>query len=527
MTVRTPLKLDSDNSLIEMTAGEIGRIVRHCKYLYGQNPSVGVTWIDSSGTLGTLSDTRVIAGATSTSTTSLPSESTTAEPGSASDDYARMSDSAASSTTATPDTNNLAFPCYQVSGSIYAMTDSDLYDTFIHPAVTQLVDGTDQPGTFRIHTASTLASHTVVGGSKSVVTVPTFVSSQTSSTTSLTYPTGIEANDIILFTQCQATVSSYAVPTDTVAGTYTQSAVDNADAPSFQICYKVANGDESGTTLSWAESSSATICQVWRGCDYAGTPLEIGGAKSRLTATYDWDYITTTTDNNIIIQVLFLDNDTTTISFADTSSTNVITRARSGASIGSAANFQRFAGTHQPPEATGSSDYWHARAIVLRGEPVTETVNPIFLDSRADTTLYSAGGIGEQLDQPITISEFFLMQTDADSDETFPLPVYIRTDLDSAAQSWVGIQEYDSASINNILSNSIRHVASTVSPSIISYNIDGAGNNRGTGITNTILSGGSGTHVTRQVDADDYRAQEIPDGSPTTVSTSYLRITKA
>jgi len=526
MTARTPLKLDSDNSLIEMTAGEIGRIVRHCKYLYGLNPSVGVKWIDSSGTLGTLTDTRVIAGVMSNDNASFPNETTTAEPGSTSNDYARMSDSAVSATVATPDTNNLAFPCYQIAGNIYAMTDSDLYDTFIHPAITELVDGTDQPGTFRIHTASTLAGHTVIGGSKSVVSVPTFVSSQTSSTTSMTYPSGIQANDIIVFAQCQDTVGTYAVPTDTVTGTYTQSEGYNSDNPSFQICYKVANGDESGTTLSWSESSSATICQVWRGCDYAGTPLEIGTRKGSSGSTYNWNYVTTTTDNNTILQFMFLDDDNTTISFGDASSTNVITLGRTAASIGSAANFQRYAGTHQPPNSTGTADAYQTQVVVLRGETVTETTNPVFLDSRADTTMYSAGGIGEQLDQPVTVTEFYLMQTDADSDETFPLPVYIRTDLDSAAQSWVGIQEFDSASISDIFSNSIRHVATSVSPSIISYNIDGAGNNRGSGITDTILTGGSGTRVTRQVD-DDYRAQELPDGTPSTATTSYLRITKA
>ena len=37
---------------------------------------------------------------------------------------------------------------------------------------------------------------------------------------------------------------------------------------------------------------------------------------------------------------------------------------------------------------------------------------------------------------------------------------------------------------------------------------------------------GSGNRQTRQV-GDDYRAQEFPNGSPTTVNTYYLRINKS
>ena len=38
---------------------------------------------------------------------------------------------------------------------------------------------------------------------------------------------------------------------------------------------------------------------------------------------------------------------------------------------------------------------------------------------------------------------------------------------------------------------------------------------------------GSGNYQTRFVHADDYRAQEFPDGSPTTINTYYLRLIKA
>ena len=44
-------------------------------------------------------------------------------------------------------------------------------------------------------------------------------------------------------------------------------------------------------------------------------------------------------------------------------------------------------------------------------------------------------------------------------------------------------------------------------------------------MVNTILDG-SGNRQTRQVD-DDYRAQEFPNGSPSTAATHNLKITKA
>jgi len=42
----------------------------------------------------------------------------------------------------------------------------------------------------------------------------------------------------------------------------------------------------------------------------------------------------------------------------------------------------------------------------------------------------------------------------------------------------------------------------------------------------TILNG-SGNYQTREVNTDDYRAQEFPDGSAVTAATYYLRIHKS
>ena len=54
----------------------------------------------------------------------------------------------------------------------------------------------------------------------------------------------------------------------------------------------------------------------------------------------------------------------------------------------------------------------------------------------------------------------------------------------------------------------------------------GSGNTRGSGIADTRLNG-SGNYQTRFVNTDDYRAQEFPNGSATTIATYYLRINKS
>ena len=63
---------------------------------------------------------------------------------------------------------------------------------------------------------------------------------------------------------------------------------------------------------------------------------------------------------------------------------------------------------------------------------------------------------------------------------------------------------------------------------LLSYNLgaSGSGNERGSGMGDTILNG-SGNYQTREVNTDDYRAQEFPNGSAVTAATYYLRIHKS
>ena len=90
------------------------------------------------------------------------------------------------------------------------------------------------------------------------------------------------------------------------------------------------------------------------------------------------------------------------------------------------------------------------------------------------------------------------------------------------------IQEYDTSTFESLVQEWIRYTAASSTDGYkITYSLgsSGSGNTRGTAIVNTILNG-TGNYQTRQVD-DDYRAQEFPNGTPTTANTYNLRIIKS
>ena len=311
MAVRTPLYNNSGN-LQEMTSGMIDEIIDQIVYQYSTNPSVVLSVTGSGGSLGTIADTRLQAGAVSTSVSAFPSEATTQEPQTVTTNFSKI-DSNNDSTSIVADTGR-TFPIYQSSGNIYAMSLTDFNDTFIHPAIDLLVAGTtttQQGGTYFISTSSSVAGATEVSGSSTAV----------------------------------------------------------------------------------------------------------------------------------------------------------------------------------------------------------------FTDTRADTSAYSAGTIGDHaLDNPTSITNFYLHRIDGSDTAYSQTPMFIRGDGD--------LQVYPEATWESLILSHVRHVATSSTDGFaVSYSLS-SGTTRGSGMTNTILNG-SGNYQTRFVGADDYRAQEFPDGVATTSATTFLRITKS
>ena len=144
----------------------------------------------------------------------------------------------------------------------------------------------------------------------------------------------------------------------------------------------------------------------------------------------------------------------------------------------------------------------------------------IFTDTRADTGAYSAGSIPETQDQPTTITNYYLHKITG-SQITYTEPYF----LDGSNN----IKEFTTAAFDSLLQEWMQYTAvSSGDGYSLSYNIgsSGSGNTRGSGMADTILNG-SGNYQTRQVNNDDYRAQEFPNGSATTAATYYLRINKS
>ena len=148
------------------------------------------------------------------------------------------------------------------------------------------------------------------------------------------------------------------------------------------------------------------------------------------------------------------------------------------------------------------------------------SATPVYTDTRADTSLYTAGGIGETLDQPTNITQYYLHKNIRTS-ETLTYPLKIRSDND--------LQVYPNSDFDAMIENLMVYTAlASTDGYTIRYELGTSTSNfsKGTGIADTRLNG-SGNYQTRFVHADDYRAQEFPDGSPTTINTYYLRLIKA
>ncbi len=145
------------------------------------------------------------------------------------------------------------------------------------------------------------------------------------------------------------------------------------------------------------------------------------------------------------------------------------------------------------------------------------SATPVFINTQADTSAYSAGDIPEDLDQPTTVTSYYLYKIDGVSPST-NIPLYIRSADDD-------LQSYTDTNFKTYLKEWMKKTAADSSDGFkiaYSYTI---GLNRGSGMADTILTG-SGDYQTFKAGEDDYRAQEFPNGTPSTANTWFLKISK-
>jgi len=177
--------------------------------------------------------------------------------------------------------------------------------------------------------------------------------------------------------------------------------------------------------------------------------------------------------------------------------------------------------------ASQGGTYHISTSTSVLGSTLVSSI-PVFADTRADTAAYTASGLGseydgvsgEVLDQPTTVTSYYLHQLLG----TPAIPSVIPTYIDSNNN----LKQYSVAEIGNLMGDYVRHQAVSSSTGFkISYNIDGSGTTRGTAMVNTILTGGSGNYQTKVAGANDYRAQEFPDGTVSTANTYNFKILKS
>jgi len=141
--------------------------------------------------------------------------------------------------------------------------------------------------------------------------------------------------------------------------------------------------------------------------------------------------------------------------------------------------------------------------------------SPIFWDTQADISDYTAAGIAETRDQPETVTNYYLHKSNGTA-VTAPTPMYIDSNQN--------LKEYTAAELDVVLKEVIRYTSVNLTSNKLRFYIGGTGTTLGTGIVNKKYNGDSGQQQLQV--GDDYRTQRFPAGASVAVNTYYLKARK-
>jgi hypothetical protein len=148
------------------------------------------------------------------------------------------------------------------------------------------------------------------------------------------------------------------------------------------------------------------------------------------------------------------------------------------------------------------------------------SATPAAVNSVSNLAAYSAGGIGETLKQT-TDTNYYIAKTDYAFDDDYFEPIELNLPLyvDSGSED---IKQHTPASWTTLLSPFLKYyLAGGSAAHRISYNVDGAeGDVAGTAYFDSRRTPTGTGYNTRFVNANDYRAQEFPTGTESTVTGS-------
>jgi hypothetical protein len=172
-------------------------------------------------------------------------------------------------------------------------------------------------------------------------------------------------------------------------------------------------------------------------------------------------------------------------------------------------------------DATTNGTYTIATAAsVTNYTEVSGANTPVFIDTRANAAAYTAAGMPETVDQPTTITTYYLQRRN--EARTFPTAACLFADSDGNINQ--GPLAADDSTFNAALAVDIKfRAAEDDAGHKLSYNINGSGNTRGSAIVDTRLNG-DGAYTTNQINTNDYRSQEFPNGAAVVIGTNTLKI---
>ena len=484
MAVRTPLKLDGSD-LREMTTAEINAIKDEAARLYGLTPSVTLAVVGSGGNLGTISDTRLDAGAGSTSTTAFPDSATTDDVSTITVNYSKLN--TAIDTSEADWTNaTYSYPLYYDGADLVEMSAADFGDTFIKPAIDDITATGSSPGTYFISTSNSVVGATLVSATP-VFTDTRYDEPVIGTSLSVSYEIiggggGGGAADPNATTAPTAgsssTISGSGITTVTGFGGSGGANGNRVDRSNGASSFYGAGG-EAGLGAGGGPGGDAPSTSYgagggagFGGVDYNGGTG--GSAATRKTGTFS---VASGTQITIVIGaggvggVGFHDGGDGAGGYAKLT-------------IGGTVYEYTTAGTYNitPTGGTPSADLFYPE------------------------------------DNPITITNYYLHKQNGSA-----TPVSIELPI-CYTKSGIDLQAMPTATIQDALETMIRYYAAEVTGTKISYNINGTGTNQGSTMTDTKLN--SSTYYTEYEDSDTYKAQEIPSGTATTISTYNLKITQ-
>lgn len=140
----------------------------------------------------------------------------------------------------------------------------------------------------------------------------------------------------------------------------------------------------------------------------------------------------------------------------------------------------------------------------------------IYRDTIADVANYASGNLYEARDQQINHGNYYLWKKNTPARNTnFQQPMYVTAGND--------VQNYTDSGIATSLKDLVRYHAANTTSYRIRYRWNGAGNTQGGSIVDHKVDLSGTERRTQFINADDYRAQEVPTGTAVVHATYNLK----